>query len=136
MLATTDELSYLVDHSECLLSVTQTDLQETVSATAKRLNRSFPILVTDADSADGGSWSAAEHAVADTVDSAAESAVGVLYTSGTTCRPKGVVISHSAYLTAGEVVAGQLRLRPDDRQLWCCHCSTATPSTTRLCPRW
>jgi crotonobetaine/carnitine-CoA ligase len=42
---------------------------------------------------------------------------GVLYTSGTTSRPKGVLVSHGAYVYAGEVVAQHIRLRPDERQL-------------------
>ena len=43
--------------------------------------------------------------------------LGVLYTSGTTSRRKGLLITHAAYLHVGEVVAGHLRLRPDDRHL-------------------
>lgn len=45
------------------------------------------------------------------------SPLGVLYTSGTTSLPKGVVVTHANYLTAGEAVARHLRIRPDDRWL-------------------
>jgi len=41
----------------------------------------------------------------------------ILYTSGTTSRPKGVLVSHANYLFVGEAVAGHLRVRPDDRWL-------------------
>jgi len=44
-------------------------------------------------------------------------ALGVLYTSGTTSAPKGVVVTHANYLVAGEVVARHLRVRSDDRWL-------------------
>jgi carnitine-CoA ligase len=40
-----------------------------------------------------------------------------MYTSGTTSRPKGVRITHANYVYVGEVVAGTLRMRPDDRVL-------------------
>ena len=43
--------------------------------------------------------------------------LAVMYTSGTTSRPKGVRITHANYVYAGEVVAGALRMRPDDRSL-------------------
>ncbi|MEU4332028.1 AMP-binding protein [Nonomuraea dietziae] len=43
--------------------------------------------------------------------------LAVLYTSGTTSRPKGVVVTHANYLVAGEVVARHLRMRPEDRWL-------------------
>lgn len=41
----------------------------------------------------------------------------IMYTSGTTSRPKGVMVTHAAYLNAGDVVAGHLRLRRYDRNL-------------------
>jgi crotonobetaine/carnitine-CoA ligase len=41
----------------------------------------------------------------------------ILYTSGTTSRPKGVLVTHANYLFVGEAVAGHLRVRPDDRWL-------------------
>jgi carnitine-CoA ligase len=46
-----------------------------------------------------------------------EDIAAVLYTSGTTSRPKGVLITHANYLCVGEAVAGHLRIRPADRWL-------------------
>jgi crotonobetaine/carnitine-CoA ligase len=43
--------------------------------------------------------------------------LAVLYTSGTTSKPKGVMVSHAAYLHCGEAVAQHVRLRPEDRNL-------------------
>lgn len=46
-----------------------------------------------------------------------EDIAAILYTSGTTSRPKGVLITHANYVFVGEAVAGHLRMRPDDRWL-------------------
>lgn len=42
---------------------------------------------------------------------------GMLFTSGTTSRPKGCLITHANYVYAGEAVSKSLRLAPDDRHL-------------------
>ncbi|MGH9057604.1 MAG: AMP-binding protein [Acidimicrobiales bacterium] len=104
-LSTADELSYVVEHAGCHLALTQTDLRSVV-------DKAGVSAVIDVDDP----WvDADDHAGAAKV--APTDPLGVLYTSGTTSRPKGVVITHSAYLHVGDMVADHLRLRPDDRQL-------------------
>ncbi|MFN8455758.1 MAG: AMP-binding protein [Anaerolineae bacterium] len=41
--------------------------------------------------------------------------VSILYTSGTTSRPKGVLATNANYIYAGETVAKAIRLTPKDR---------------------
>ncbi len=41
--------------------------------------------------------------------------VSILYTSGTTSRPKGVQVTNANFIYAGETVAKAIRLTPDDR---------------------
>ncbi|WP_210716746.1 AMP-binding protein [Amycolatopsis acididurans] len=104
-LSTVDELGYLVRHAGCEVVVTQSDLVGTAHGTgaAKVLDVDAPWLAEDALD---------QPAATDPA-----STLGVLYTSGTTSRPKGVEVSHAAYLFCGDAVAGHLRVRPDDRQL-------------------
>ena len=40
-----------------------------------------------------------------------------MYTSGTTSRPKGVLITHANYLHGGEIMAKAMRVGPEDRHL-------------------
>ncbi|MHB1043128.1 MAG: AMP-binding protein [Eubacteriales bacterium] len=40
----------------------------------------------------------------------------MLYTSGTTARPKGVLITHANYIWTGNVMSKHMRLTPDERQ--------------------
>lgn len=104
-LATADELGYQFEHAGCEVVVTQPDLLETV----EKAGAGTVLDVT-------GPWVRDDDAAPEVaVDPTGP--VGVLYTSGTTSRPKGVLLSHAAYLHCGDVVAGHLRLRPDDRQL-------------------
>ena len=41
----------------------------------------------------------------------------MMYTSGTTSKPKGVLITHANYLHGGEIMAKAMRVGPDDRHL-------------------
>lgn len=104
-LSTPDELGYQLEHAGCRLAVTEPDFRMVVDKTGIDT-----VLGIDDD------WIVAGDA-AQPAPVAPTDPLAVLYTSGTTSRPKGVLVTHSAYLHAGDVVAGHLRLRPDDRQL-------------------
>ena len=43
--------------------------------------------------------------------------ISMQYTSGTTSKPKGVLLTHANYLYGGEVMAKAMRVGPDDRHL-------------------
>lgn len=128
-LATSHELGYMLTQAECRLSITQTDLLPAVAraVTGNRAStaRAHPIFVARTDHAPAGTRLLAPALLtapelpppaADGVPQPLDP-VSVLYTSGTTSRPKGVLITNASYLHAGEVVAQHLRLRPDDRLL-------------------
>ncbi|HEU5348169.1 MAG TPA: AMP-binding protein [Ktedonobacterales bacterium] len=122
-LATADELRYIIEHAECRLSVTQPDLLSTVSQAAQPLAGRHQIVVARTDSAPGDrvlifSRELAREAPKHTAETGnASDVAGILYTSGTTSLPKGVLITNASYIHAGEAVAQHLRLRPDDRML-------------------
>ncbi|HWN28043.1 MAG TPA: class I adenylate-forming enzyme family protein [Actinomycetospora sp.] len=58
---------------------------------------------------------AGDPADAPVVDLAPDDPMILLYTSGTTSRPRGCVHTHAAYAALGENLAERLRLTPDDR---------------------
>ncbi|HVW41148.1 MAG TPA: AMP-binding protein [Amycolatopsis sp.] len=105
-LSTVDELRYIHHHAGCRVVVTEPDLRATVEAAGAGL-------VLDIT----GGWAHDDAAGHDLPSVPADSVAAVLYTSGTTSKPKGVLVTHAAYLHAGDVVAGHLRLRPEDRHL-------------------
>ena len=114
-LLTADELTYVVGHAGTKLSVTQSDLLGTVSSVAG----DRPVLVTGEASGTARSFDdeLAEASPIEDGDPGPTDVAAVLYTSGTTSRPKGVLVTHANYLHVGEVVAHHLRVTPEDRML-------------------
>lgn len=108
-LSTADELGYLMKHAGCRLAVTQPDLLPVARQAAEAAGAD--VISIDQD------WVRPADRAPALAGPDPHDVLGVLYTSGTTSRPKGVLVTHAAYLHAGDVVAGHLRLRPEDRNL-------------------
>ena len=116
------ELEYLVAHSGSRLIFTQADLLDLARQVRGRCPRVEEVLVCGA----GAPSPAVDFSgfLADSPETppqvpapAPTDEAAILYTSGTTARPKGVLVTHANYLCAGETVARAVRLTPEDRQL-------------------
>lgn len=120
ILSTRAEMEYLLNHSESIILITEEQyldkfkdreslphLQEILLARCECMvyeDQDLKKLIEKAKSE-----------VPDTpLDS--EDVAALLYTSGTTSKPKGVQITHANYLFTGEVMSKSIRLTPDDRQ--------------------
>ncbi len=116
-LLTAGELAYVVTHAGCVLSATHPELIDTV-----RSAHSGDLMVVGSPSPVGGALMLENELQRAEPYDAAEAAAptdvaAILYTSGTTSRPKGVQVTHANYLHVGEIVAQHLRIRPEDRML-------------------
>src|SRR6266404_9717778 len=92
-----DELAYQMDHSGADLAVAVTERVATLEAVGRERAKPLPIL-------DAGAWPSALPRPAPAPRRGApglETECALLYTSGTTGRPKGCVLSNLYYLNAG-----------------------------------
>ena len=117
-----DELSYPMRHSEAVVSVTQPDLLPAVESVLQACPDLRQIVLTGSDDAASPvtAFSDLIRRQSDElppVPLSPEDEAAILYTSGTTSRPKGVLVTHANYVYLSEVVSKLMRLGPDDRQL-------------------
>jgi crotonobetaine/carnitine-CoA ligase len=117
-----DELEYLVSHSGSRIIF----VRETEQAVAREVHRRCPgvqaVVMCDGQTSAQPSAAVYLHDLMARAPARAPAhcpgppdEVAILYTSGTTARPKGVLVSNANYLYAGETVAKAIRLAPDDR---------------------
>ena len=93
------ELVYLIDHSEICLAVTLPSRAQDLLAAAAEAGRPLQTLLPDASEPFPAALTAAPLAgTAIGVDTEC----GLLYTSGTTGRPKGCILSNAYFLRAGQ----------------------------------
>lgn len=121
ILSTANEMEYILNHSKSVLLITEEAYLEKFTGISKRLLHLREILLTRYEGVDFEEQNlnrlmakASPEIQEISVDS--EDVAAMLYTSGTTSRPKGVQITHANYLFTGEVMSKSIRLSPDDRQ--------------------
>lgn len=111
--STADEMEYILAHSEACLAVTEPRCAGPIHTVRSRcpalggvlearplepLLRGMPETPPD-------------------VGVAASDEISMQYTSGTTSKPKGVLLTHANYIYGGEVMAKAMRAQPSDRHL-------------------
>jgi carnitine-CoA ligase len=117
--STADEMEYVVGHSEARLAVTEPSCAAAVHAAAKGLPRLTQVLDVGArpEGAEALAWCAGMPAADPGVTVSAADEMSMQYTSGTTSRPKGVLLTHANYVYGGEAMVKAMRVGPDDRHL-------------------
>ena len=116
------ELEYLVDHSESRLIITQAAGFDLARQARGRCPRVEDVLVCGAGAPSaqvdfGRLVTCCPETRPEGPAPSPKDEAAILYTSGTTARPKGVLVTHANYLCAGETVARAVRLAPEDRHL-------------------
>jgi crotonobetaine/carnitine-CoA ligase len=123
-----EALAYTLAHSEAVALIADTDLLAAVDASGTFPDLRLRLAVgPEAD----GAVPFAEALAADPAPAAAAGLEGatpmsIVYTSGTTGMPKGVVLPHQSFTNTGAYFAHHLQLTPEDRLHTCLplfHCN-------------
>jgi carnitine-CoA ligase len=114
-----DELAYVLAHSEARLAVTEPAGAAAVHAVAPRCPGIAGVLDVGPrpEGPEALAWCAHMPDTDPGVAVSAADEVSIQYTSGTTSRPKGVLLTHANYVYGGEAMAKAMRVLPDDRHL-------------------
>jgi crotonobetaine/carnitine-CoA ligase len=111
--STADEMEYILAHSEARLAITEPRYAAPIHAVRARCPHLLdvlecrplePLLAGTKDTAPG-------------VPVVSIDEISMQYTSGTTSKPKGVLLTHANYIYGGEVMSKAMRVLPTDRHL-------------------
>ncbi len=111
--STPEEMAYVLAHSEARLAITEPRVGEACRTARERA----PAL---RDVVECRPLAPLLSGLPDTppeMEVAPSDEISIQYTSGTTSKPKGVLLTHANYLYGGEVMAKAMRAAPDDRHL-------------------
>ena len=110
------QLAYVLDHSDTALAFTSAELEPRLREAVAEVNRDIQIVVIDPDSACALDADRS-HGAPDLGEITADDDALLMYTSGTTGVPKGVLHTHRSVVAGGEYTSGAHELSADDRVL-------------------
>jgi crotonobetaine/carnitine-CoA ligase len=122
VLASSDELGYLLEHSGCRLAFTTSAHAPALHRCEATIQCLQKVILCDPCS-DDPALDSLEYELRQQADTAWKCPVdetdmlAIMYTSGTTSKPKGVMVTHANYLTAGKTVADAIELQESDRHM-------------------
>lgn len=112
LLAQPAQLAYVLEHCDADIVFVSPDQLERLRVAAAPSSRRIDIIVCDAD---GEEFIAERHGAANPPPVAQLDAALLVYTSGTTGTPKGVVLANRAVVAGGEFVSRAHELTGEDR---------------------
>ena len=113
--AGTSQLAYVLEHSRTGIVFVSSHYEAPLRDALTAIERDVRIIATDVDS--GPEWPADKGSSTNLPSIAPGDDALLMYTSGTTGKPKGVRLTHSNLLNGGRNAAGAHALSPDDRGL-------------------
>ncbi|MGH8617613.1 MAG: AMP-binding protein [Burkholderiales bacterium] len=115
LLAQPSQLAYVLDHSDTKLVFTSADLADRLRAALEKVPRAVEVVVIDPDAEEFLDAAALPDTPLPEVSP--EDDCLLMYTSGTTGQPKGVLHTHASVTAGGRYTSEAHALGPDDRVL-------------------
>jgi acyl-CoA synthetase (AMP-forming)/AMP-acid ligase II len=112
LLAQPSQLEYVLDHCDTRIIFASPDQVERLNAVLGNIAREIKIVACDVDAEE---FIDAPDTAQHLASMAAEDDALMMYTSGTTGKPKGVVLAHRSVIAGGRFVSEAHRLTPSDR---------------------
>ncbi|MFC3106777.1 AMP-binding protein [Undibacterium arcticum] len=112
LLAQASQLEYVLNHSDATIIFVTPDQLERLNAALVNVAREIQIVVCDVDAEE---FIAAPDRIAEMPPVSEEHDALMMYTSGTTGKPKGVVLTNRSVVSGGQFVSAAHELGPQDR---------------------
>jgi long-chain acyl-CoA synthetase len=113
LLSQADQMQYVLEHSDCKLIFANTEWAQKLVPIVAKLSRAVKVVSIESD-ADGMALEQVTNQLKTANPSGTTSAL-LMYTSGTTGQPKGVVLTHGNVLANAQAISNEHGLTAKDR---------------------